>query len=142
MKDDVYFSDQKLKNLEQEIKPWYRNILDWIVNKLQPVVQFFTKIINWWKWNWFGLSMVVMILAIFGMCTSGIIHEEKRKIADRATWETKENFVKRQGKYYIYREEIEGHQYYIYKYENEYGHLVDWTVVPVNTCTDTIWPVE
>lgn len=124
--------------MKDELKPWYISILNWITNKLHPVVQFFNKIIKWWRWNWFGLFMIVMILAFFGMCTTGIIHEEKKKKAERATWETKDNFIMRQGRYYIYLEEIEGHQYYMYKYENDYGHLVDWQVVPVNYCMDTI----
>jgi hypothetical protein len=75
-------------------------------------------------------------LAIFGSVFLGMSRSEKRKAAEKATWEQKENFVKRQGRYYIYREEIEGHQYYIYKFENDYGQLIDWQVVPVNYCEE------
>lgn len=123
-------------NMKNELKPWYSGVLNKVKDVFAPIGNVISRIVDWFRYYWFGLIMIVTILAVFGMCTTGIVHEEKRKAADRATWETRENFVKRQGRYYIYREEIEGHQYYIYRYENDYGRLVDWQVVPVNTCAD------
>lgn len=123
-------------NMKDELKPWYSCVLNKVKDVFASIGNVISRVVAFFRYYWFGLTMVVMILALFGMCTTGIVHEEQRKKADRATWETKENFVKRQDRYYIYREEIEGHQYYIYRYENDYGHLVDWQVVPVNTCAD------
>lgn len=93
------------------------------------------KFKDWLYWYWFYFLIIFVVFATFGFVSLGV-KSEKRKAAEKATWEQKENFVKRQGKYYIYREEIEGHQYYVYKFENDYGHLEDWQVVPVNYCEE------
>ena len=94
------------------------------------------KFKGWWEWNWPIVMFIFVSIAIFGFVILGMTRNEKRKAAEKATWEQKENFVKRQGRYYIYREEIEGHQYYIYKFENKCGYLQDWQVVPVNYCEE------
>ena len=88
------------------------------------------------KWV-FGVIIIGCLgFACFGMvkCTQS---EIARMNQQEIEWTTGDStFVKKQDGYYIYRREIEGHKYYLYKHKDQYGDLVNDQYVPVNSCTD------
>ena len=78
----------------------------------------------------------LLFLGLFGVykCTRSDIERARQQEIEWTAGDS--TFVKKQDGYYIYRREIEGHKYYLYKHKNEYGHLVNDQYVPVNSCTD------
>lgn len=101
--------------------------------------------IKWWLYrnhaklfNWFMRVIMIglLFLGLFGVykCTRSDIERAKRQEIEWTTGDP--TFVKKQDGYYIYRREIEGHKYYLYKHKNEYGDLINDQYVPVNSCVD------
>lgn len=88
--------------------------------------------------DWFIRLIIFSLISLmlFGMHKCDRHDAELRK-QQEIEWTTGDStFVKKQDGYYIYRREIEGHKYYLYKHKNEYGKLVNDQYVPVNSCTD------
>lgn len=108
----------------------------------------FHSISQWFNRNrveiWIGifdwLLRIIMagliFFALFGVykCTRADIERTKQQEIEWTTGDS--TFVKKQDGYYIYRREIEGHKYYLYKHKDQYGHLINDQYVPVNSCID------
>lgn len=88
--------------------------------------------------DWFMRIIMagLIFLALFGVskCVRSDIERVKQQEIEWTTGDS--TFVKKQDGYYIYRREIEGHKYYLYKEKNEYDQLVNVQYVPVNSCID------
>lgn len=114
------------------------------INEVSGIRDIFHNIEQWFWWNhaklfnWFMRLIIIglLFLGLFGVykCTRSDIERAKRQEIE---WTTSDpTFVKKQDGYYIYRREIEGHKYYLYKHKNEYGDLINDQYVPVNSCVD------
>lgn len=118
--------DNENKELTSSWSTFWYNIEQWFWRNHAKLFDWFMRIIMT------GLTF----LALFGIakCTRSDIERAKHQEIEWTTGDP--TFVKKQDGYYIYRREIEGHKYYLYKHKNEYGDLINDQYVPVNSCTD------
>lgn len=142
--DPFAISREKLKKLEDEygrgitevsgIRGVFHSIGQWFHYDYNYI-----KIVNWF---WRIIIIGLISLALFGISKcirSDIERHEQQEIE----WTTGDStFVKKQDGYYIYRREIEGHKYYLYKHKDDYGHLINDQYVPVNSCDSEVFPDE
>ena len=131
--------EEKLGKSDYEMKPaneikvltsswsifWY-DIKQWFLDNLEKLFDWFIRLIIF--------SLISLML--FGMHKC-VRHDAELRKQQEIEWTTGDStFVKKQDGYYIYRREIEGHKYYLYKHKNEYGDLINDQYVPVNSCID------
>lgn len=121
--DPFAISNEKLKKLEDEVSKPHR-ISNWWYRNCTTITNWIIRIV----------VILVMLAALAGIakCTQYDIQRAKQQEIEWTTGDS--TFVKKQDGYYIYRREIEGHKYYLYKEKNEYDQLVNVQYVPVNTC--------
>ena len=103
---------------------------------------------NGWRWWWNNtffctMSILLIISGIFvGVCVLGAKCNEseiKRRTElyekIEADWTVNDtSFVKKMDGMYIYRREIEGHPYYLYRKADGEHHIQSEALVPVTGC--------
>lgn len=101
-----------------------------------------------WRWWWNNTFLCVtsyfmIVFGIFaGVCVLGAKCNEsevkrKAELYERieADWTVNDtSFVKKMDGMYIYRREIEGHPYYLYRKADEEHHIQSEALVPVTGC--------
>ena len=101
-----------------------------------------------WRWWWnrpflYEMSIVLIVSGIFvGVCVLGVKCNEvdvrrRTELYERteADWTVNDtSFVKKMDSMYIYRREIEGHPYYLYRKADGEHHIQSEALVPVACC--------
>lgn len=100
------------------------------------------KIIVFFDWifdNWLEIITTIVMLSILGImvfgmvkCTNEDIKREKQEEIDRTTGDS--TFINIIDGEYIYKREIEGHEFYMYAHKNQYGGLTDKKFVHSPNC--------
>lgn len=124
--------DNEIKELTSSWSMFWHNIGQWFVRNHEELFDWLMRLI----------MTGLVFLALFGVskCTKSDIERAKQQEIEQTIGDS--TFVKEQDGYYIYRREIEGHKYYLYKEKNEYDQLVNVQYVPVNSCDSEVFSDE
>jgi hypothetical protein len=114
------------------IVDFFKKCGDFIIDK---IIVFFDWIFD----NWIEIITTIVMLSILGImvfgmvkCTSADIKREKQEEIDRTTGDS--TFINIIDGEYIYKREIEGHEFYMYMHKDQYGHLTDKKFVHSPNC--------
>lgn len=127
---DEYFSREITE--VSGIRGVFHSIGQWFVRNDAEIFDWFLRLIM--------TGLIFLVLFGVAKCTKSDIERTKLQEIEWTTGDS--TFVKKQDGYYIYRREIEGHKYYLYKHKDDYGHLINDQYVPVNSCDFEVFSDE